>query len=370
MDVKKGGQRGSNSIASMSDTNTNNTNAESLDEELVAYLDGELDSQGTQRIENMLASDAQARQRLNQLASSWDLLDQLPRATVDDLFTKTTVEMVALAAEDEINKTVAAEPARRRMRLLGGVIAAAVALFVGFVAVAVALPDRNDELLRYLPVVHDLELYRAVGDIKLLKLFQEKGMFTEDVPSSAASALPGEKSIAAQPSNLSLPIPDSIEARRGWVESLSAAEKSELRRDFQNFTSLPATEQQSLWQFAQQLQSDPQHEELKHIMVRYNDWLKTLQPADRADLADKSPDARVAEIRDRQQLDESRALAAFGDAASARHFERSGRLRNLVAWMQSFAKSHEEQIISQLPEELKKTGATLKEQPDRIAKTG
>jgi len=81
----------------MSTEQSSNSNLDFLDEELVAYLDGELDSQATKRLEDLLASDEPARKRLSQLANSWELLDQLPRATVDDLFTRTTVKMVALA---------------------------------------------------------------------------------------------------------------------------------------------------------------------------------------------------------------------------------------------------------------------------------
>ena len=100
----------------MSDKSSNPTNLDQLDEQLVAYLDGELEPQASKQIENLLSSDEYARRRLNQLASSWDLLDQLPRATVNDLFTRTTVEMVALAAEDEVAQARTADPARRRRR--------------------------------------------------------------------------------------------------------------------------------------------------------------------------------------------------------------------------------------------------------------
>src|SRR5262245_56721738 len=106
--------------------------ADQFDEELVAYLDGELDSQAAQRLENLLATDERTRQRLNQMAVSWDLLDQLPRATVDDLFTRTTVEMVAVAAEDEIAQATATAPSQERRRWLVGGVATLLAAAAGF----------------------------------------------------------------------------------------------------------------------------------------------------------------------------------------------------------------------------------------------
>ena len=37
-------------------------------------------------------------------SAAWDLLDRLPRTTVNDSFTKTTIELVALSAEAEAVK--------------------------------------------------------------------------------------------------------------------------------------------------------------------------------------------------------------------------------------------------------------------------
>ena len=120
------------------------------------------------------------RRRLNQLASSWDLLDQLPRSTVDDLFTRTTVEMVALAAEDEVVQAQAANPARRRRRWLETGIAVVAAGIVGFVIMAITAPDENAALLRDLSVAKNLELYRDVGNLELLKQFQNAKMFSDE----------------------------------------------------------------------------------------------------------------------------------------------------------------------------------------------
>src|SRR5690349_18118484 len=104
----------------MADAGSQNSNLDQLDEELVAYLDGELEADATKRLENVLATDDRARRRLNQLAVSWDLLEQLPRATVDDNFTRTTVEMLALEAEGAIAQAQAVAPSRKRLRWLAG----------------------------------------------------------------------------------------------------------------------------------------------------------------------------------------------------------------------------------------------------------
>ncbi len=156
------------------------TESERLDEELVAYLDGELDGEAARRMEHRLASEEAVRRRLQQLAQSWDLLDQLPRTTVDDAFTRSTVEMVALAAEEEIGEQGGAEPRRRRLRWLLTIVAAIGACWIGFVVVAHLRPDPNEQLLRDLPVIENQEVLKEAGDIDFLRKLDKEGLFPEE----------------------------------------------------------------------------------------------------------------------------------------------------------------------------------------------
>ena len=220
----------------MSDPLPQKPNSEQLDEELVAYLDGELESQSSQKLENLLATDAHARQRLNQLAVSWDMLDQLPRASVDDLFTRTTVEMVAVAAEEEITRTSSGLPARKRRRWLAGGVATLLAAAVGFMAIGVVMPDQNDPLLRNLPVVVNLDMYRSVGDVELLKKLEASDMFTADVPepprrtaapTGTLLGAPGAGGPASTSTTL-LVVPKTISERRAWIASAQPRQETRI----------------------------------------------------------------------------------------------------------------------------------------------
>src|SRR5581483_2340487 len=62
--------------------------------ELVAYLDGELDADGQQRVEARLSGDALARAEADALKRAWDLLDHLPRAQPSSDFTERTVTLI------------------------------------------------------------------------------------------------------------------------------------------------------------------------------------------------------------------------------------------------------------------------------------
>ncbi|HZZ27147.1 MAG TPA: hypothetical protein VFE46_03995 [Pirellulales bacterium] len=331
----------------MSDESSNIPNSEQFDEQLVAYLDGELEPQAARQVENMLATEPQAQQRLNQLAASWDLLDQLPRATVDDLFTRTTVEMVALAAEDEVTQAKRADPAKRRRRWLEGGIAALAAATVGFVIVAMTLPDQNDALLRDLPVVKNLELYRDVGDLDLLKQLQKANLFTED----ASSSTPVSKNSASDnhPTNgagaASSAIPSSLEERRAWVASLDPAQKIALRDELERFSALPPNQQLALRKLDEQLSADKNSDSLRRIMQRYYDWLKTLTPTDRFTVVDESaavPD-RMKAISNLRQREVQQALAMLDPTQMLfKDHDNAAVLR----WMREFADIHEADLLS------------------------
>jgi anti-sigma factor RsiW len=150
------------------------------DEQLVAYLDGELEPDESRQVELRLASDPGVRRKLQGLQRSWELLDELHPADVEEAFTRTTMEMVTVAAAEEVAQIQAAEPRRRRRRWLvgiGGLLAAAIA---GFAVGWLAWPDRERALLEDLPVIERLDEYRLIGDFRFLKKLAAERLFDED----------------------------------------------------------------------------------------------------------------------------------------------------------------------------------------------
>lgn len=151
-----------------------------LDAELVAYLDGELDPAESRRIEELLAKDDQARARLRKLERAWDALDDLPRTTVDESFTRSTVEMIAVKAEQDVDE-LEHDVMRRRGRWLLGIGGTAAAALIGFAIVQYAWPDPNRRLVEDLPVLEHLDEYSQVQDIDFLRqLAKEKLFVAED----------------------------------------------------------------------------------------------------------------------------------------------------------------------------------------------
>jgi anti-sigma factor RsiW len=148
-------------------------------EQLVAYLDGELSHEEAQQVERRLSQDEGFRQLLRSLQQTWDLLDELPQPTLDDGFTQTTVEMVAV----RMNEDVAADERRqqrwRRYRRVAQLAAVAAGLLLGFWGVRYLLGRADRELLSDLPVIERVDLYDKIDDLAFLESLSKAGMFTE-----------------------------------------------------------------------------------------------------------------------------------------------------------------------------------------------
>lgn len=156
------------------------TPATPLEERLVAYLDGELDAQESRAVEELLSRDSQARETLERLERAWHLLDALPRSEVGDRFTQSTLEMVTVAAEDEIRQQTVQRPWRRARRWLLGVSATLLAALGGYLAVDAWTPDPNRTLLEDLPVIEDLDEFRQIDDLEFLRLLYKEGLFVQE----------------------------------------------------------------------------------------------------------------------------------------------------------------------------------------------
>jgi len=157
-------------------------------ENLIAYLDGELTDEAAASVEKTLAEQVAARQEVEKLTRTWELLDLLPEGRASDGFTEKTLTAVRTKlatltqtqTEEEQNDVI---PGRGRVRLLGigrRMLAFFVLLLVAAVGFNSTFPKGSepiDELLIELPVVERLDEYQEVGDIEFLKVLEQSGMF-------------------------------------------------------------------------------------------------------------------------------------------------------------------------------------------------
>jgi anti-sigma factor RsiW len=165
----------------MNESNPSLAETTSIDEEIVAYLDGELDSEGEARVARRLSDDPAYRLRLNQLQQAWDLLDNLRGTEADDEFTASTVAMVAVQAEQEAqSQQMRAVRQRGRAWLtLGAVVLLSMAS--GYVVLHRRLTRADRKLVRDLPVIEHVDEYSNIDNVSFLKLLARENLFPSEV---------------------------------------------------------------------------------------------------------------------------------------------------------------------------------------------
>lgn len=327
---------------------------EALREDLVAYLDGELSGEEAARIERLINEDPAVRLEVQRLAATWDWLDVLERPTVDEDFTRTTIEMVARSAVAEVAQQQTVR--RQRTIFLAGMALLGAALFAGAgYWLAFSLwTNPNRWLLEHYAVIENQDLYRHVESVAFLRLLRDNRLFAEEEeyagfeqsasspnpkggpplvtspgapqagtspPSQCpgigekgssgpaaeqASFAPGHERAFAESSSeaggATSPLPKVItvtnptEVRR-LIAGMSPTEKYALRQKVDRFQKLPQSEQQRLIRLHQELMSAPDSAELIAVLQRYYQWFKLLTPAQRGEMEALKPEERIAWIR-------------------------------------------------------------------------
>jgi len=266
-------------------------------EQFVAYLDGELDAAAASEIERRLAREPQVQRELQQLQQAWDLLDRLPQAELDDKFTRSTVEMIAVAAEE-----AAERPARPRAARWGWarkVAALAMACAAGFAIVRFGWPDANEQLLRDLPLLENLEAYRQTPSVEFLW--------------AAAFFAEGSESQRAV---------EDLSQRKVRVESMAPEEKEQLWRRYERLRVLSGDEQARLRSLEAQIGRDAEAGKLRQVVAGYQHWLEQLSSAERAELFNLDSEERLkriarrrAEAADRLGPEDAKAFADWFEAS-------------------------------------------------------
>jgi anti-sigma factor RsiW len=156
-------------------------------EELIAYLDGELDAATGRAIEAKLNRDPRLRREADALRKSYALLDYLPRPDPSPNFTNRTMTRVSAAYPGMMGGPV--RPAWRRWAVgLGWAAAVLVAGVVGYAGAPLlyrttpAGETATDQelLVRDLRVVDNLRPYQNVNDINFLHEIDRPELFGDE----------------------------------------------------------------------------------------------------------------------------------------------------------------------------------------------
>ena len=147
--------------------------------ELVAYLDGELGDEESQRIERQLAGDAPLRIYAESLDRTWQLLDSLGDAAASGEFTQKTLASLQARPMDEDDRP-ARKSLAKKLRGVGGRSLLRIILWTaaGFVGCSLGLllsriqnskQDSPDiQILRELDLLQEYRKIRPVPDVEFL----------------------------------------------------------------------------------------------------------------------------------------------------------------------------------------------------------
>ena len=165
-------------------------------EELVAYLDGELDAPAAESVATRLSLDPRLRAEADALQRAWDILDVLPRPQPSAAFATRTVSQVIplpggsgtqfLVSSGPAPATMPAIPARRAgvgFWLVSAVLilAAGAGGYAGHRALAPPpKPVAADPPLEDVPLMKNLRLYRNVDDVEYLKKLDSPELFGDE----------------------------------------------------------------------------------------------------------------------------------------------------------------------------------------------
>jgi anti-sigma factor RsiW len=154
-------------------------------DELVAYLDGELDAAGQQRVETRLSLEPKVRAEVEALKKTWEMLDYLPRADPTAEFSTRTLEAVSALRPARVGQLL---PKWARSAAWAAAVVAAGVL--GFLVAGGKAPKspppielENDPLYTQNPrVVAHLPLYQAAGTLDYLNALDTPDLFGEEAP--------------------------------------------------------------------------------------------------------------------------------------------------------------------------------------------
>ena len=272
------------------------------DDELTAYLDGELDGAAARAVEAKLANDLNARRQAEGLKKAFDLLDYLPKAEPSADFATRTITRLQpavvappTAAEPAVTATpaapsasvvtplVVAETARRWPHAAGiaWIAASVVALGVGYAGQRLA-PASNpsgtgvseDQANDYRVLAH-LPLYLGVDDVDYAKALDGTELFAPELVAGARRDPNGDGGAA--------PTERLSELFRGYP----VARRQQLRKLDTDLHDLPAAEQ----------------DRLRPVLENYAGWLDRLPDGERRDvLAAPTPAARLEAVTQLYQL--------------------------------------------------------------------
>jgi hypothetical protein len=281
--------------------------ANPVDAELIAYLDGELAATDARRIEDQLDADPELRARAESLKRSYDLLDFLPKPEPSSTFATRTMDRLPASGSANPTSATASVPTaipagtsslaladrasapfrNTWMWAIGLAAAIGAAIGIGYLGSAATRtyffhepPSRGfDSLpLADIPVIEKLPLYAAVDDFEFLSRLAAPEFFAHEL---------------AMPEGISAPPMEREKPSSKRLDDLSKL-----------FRELPSDQQERIRTLDRQInaQEPAKRDRSFRLLETYAAWLQRLPDADRKDvLSAATHEKRLEAVREVQR---------------------------------------------------------------------
>ncbi|MEI7461377.1 MAG: hypothetical protein WCK15_18365 [Pirellula sp.] len=355
----------------------NPADLESGDEQLTAYLDGELSAEEASRIENRLVDDEGLRVRLAELRKAYDLLDELPETPHNQRFTRSTLELVikdlSVTQSHVVNSIV--KPTNKtdwwalpRVLILVGLFAGT-GITTGF---GLRLLKTNQEL-RDLGLIAGLPGMSGINELSIaIKLSEQK---------AAIDILKSQNRDRLVPA-----VPKSIAERKVWIENLTPLQIGKLANRREALGKLDRDTYARLSSIETQIENRPDSEQIQETIHVIGLVLDSFSSADRSDLDVLNQDQKTTYLKEKlcfaaarvyaTQIspDDAKALdewnnkffrpALFEELQPTRSFETKDLLSTL--WSRrllerGFQMENQSDLVASLAHSLSDTGRSLLE---------
>jgi hypothetical protein len=260
-----------------------------IDEQLVAYLDGELDDVEREDLENQLVADDSLRLRLNELQSGWEMLDSLPPSNVTEDFARTTVEMVA-ATESRLMQTQSS--GRPWNRLGWFAFVAAMATIFGGVGYSIPITlekQRSLSELELLPLAEHLDAYLVDIDLKLIEQLANDPTWQESMR------------LAIDAGGITIAPPLDLAQRDPWtrIDTIQKADRPirvNMSTNWARLQSLPDEKLERVQHRAAQVRETASPSLTMATLEQYSRWWQQLSPRSKDAILNEKPDQKLSMI--------------------------------------------------------------------------
>lgn len=261
-----------------------------LDEQLVAYLDGELPPEERIVLETRLGRDSSLRMRLRTLQHGWDMLDELPMATPSAVFLESTIRMAALEASQGKSSTNGSRTnGWLKSKRLWVSLITILCLGIGVAGARVRERQQFRLQLSHLPVAMHVDAYLNANDISMMRTLMHLPQWQKAVEIAERF---GEWDFS-----LHQRIDQAtVSQRNHLLQELPIEHQQVVMQSWQRFEKLDPAAKTLVLETAQQVSDQSDSADLLATMDRFARWRESLAPAQRDQITSGDVEGRIKAI--------------------------------------------------------------------------